>query len=54
MVNLTVRYWETLKNSPSRSLDKITINDLTSDCGISWMAFLSFQGYYDLVGMGLH
>lgn len=29
-----------------KPLDKITINDLTTDCGISRMTFLlSFQGY---------
>lgn len=33
-----------------KSLDKITINDLTSDCGISRMAFYyHFKDIYDLV-----
>lgn len=38
---------ELLKKKP---FDKITIADLTEDCGISRMAFYyHFQGYYDLV-----
>ena len=34
----------------TKSLDKITINDLTADCGISRMAFYyHFKDIYDLV-----
>lgn len=34
----------------SKPIDKITINDLTSDCGISRMAFYyHFKDIYDLI-----
>ena len=34
----------------TKSLDKITINDLTTECGISRMAFYyHFRDIYDLV-----
>ena len=35
-----------------KPLDKITISDLTSDCGISRMAF--YYHFRDICGMGLH
>lgn len=37
-----------------KPLDKITINDLTTDCGISRMTFYyHFKDIYDLVGVGM-
>ena len=37
-----------------KPLDKITITDITTDCGISRMAFYyHFKDIYDLVGMVL-
>lgn len=52
MSNMTKQALETsLKNMMTKKpLDKITINDLTSDCGISRMAFYyHFKDIYDLI-----
>lgn len=46
--------WESLKRLvQTKKLEKITINDLTADCGISRMAFYyHFKDIYDLVEWG--